>query len=62
MHLPLQPEPVAVQKPLARREELSDLRFIFGHEVIPDHKEDGKHRDHEKRKGSVKVQHTGRNH
>jgi hypothetical protein len=36
--------------------------FIFGHQVVPDNKEDGSHRDHKKRKGSMKVQHTGCNH
>lgn len=36
--------------------------LIFGHKVIPDYKEDGGHGDHEKGKGSLKVQHTSCNH
>lgn len=46
---------MAVQKSSARRQELINSRFIFGHEEIPDHKEDGGHSDQEKRKGSVKI-------
>lgn len=55
MYLPLQPEPMAIQKSSARRQELINARFVFGHKEIPDHKEDGSHGDHEKWKSSVKI-------
>lgn len=62
MYLPFQPEPMPVEKPSARRQEIIYSLFIFGHQVIPDDKEDGHQGDHKKRKGSVEVYRTGCNH
>lgn len=55
MYLPFQPEPMPVEKPSAWRQELINSLLIFGHQVIPDNKEDGNHSDHKKRQGSVEV-------
>lgn len=62
MQLPLQPEPVVIQKPSTRGEKLNKPTLVSGHQVIPDDKEDGRHGDDKKRKGSVEVQHAGCDH